>query len=625
MFDDHFMRGFVKTSAVPIQDLSWLAVDEDEYRANERLPDNEKALNVKDQLRVLWDHHVHRGPGAFNLVPNLEKPPVGIEILKEGSEDLDDLEKKVKIAMMNGVTGEALVELIRTKFARDTIEASKEILEKLAFEQGVLGFAYIDPNLLDCQKATKFGNSFKLPEFVKKRTKCADCTFISKDICLKFELPVVEEIQFSSSLVAKLKKKLDVRGFKYEDDSTLEPKQRLQLIFLSRYLSEAKHSNHYTAPRKEKILVSDAEIKQFLAEGSLKAEEHTEQIALEKISKAKFQVLSFLRRSLIAGQHIENIIPTLRHKYTQGTLRLAREEIKELVKAHGFFGNLYVTLDTFHKCADLSEHLKKTHSLAQYLKKSSKCFSCTSNQESKCLELGLTLVENPEDIKVDKILFTSYLTELANRGKISYEAAKELLDPEDWEESLKKLLKSKSLQQPLRGGYVAEEHIVGQESSGLEKFQKDQKHQSVLLANTFFALEKGVSLKAIRDKLSTLVPLNIGSYLLERALKEATVIDTESFKYCRKIGGEGFVLNKTAQLLSKDACTDCIFNSKVHCTKIGSKFKDSTFKIKKETTSDTTAQEYKEFYEGSKITIKMAEKHLPLEGEIEGLNEFTIG
>jgi len=625
MFDDRFLESFVKTSAVPIQDLSWLDIDEDEYAANERLPDNRKTLNIKDQLRILWDHHIDRGPGRFNLIPNVEKPPTGTELAKESSEDLADLEKRVKTAMMHGITGPALVKFIKAKFARDTIEASSEILEKLALEQGVLGFAYVDPDLLDCQKATKFGSSFKVPEFVKASEKCVDCKFASEKTCLKLEMPIVSELQYTPELVGKLKKKLEAHGFSFEDDSTLEPKKRLQLIFLSRYIPAVERSNHYVAPRKERIEVSEEEITQFLAESTLKAEKNAKQLALEKIGKAKFQVLSFLRRSLIAGQHIDDIIPALKRKYAQDTLKLAKEEIRALVKAHGFFGNLYVTLDTFSKCASLAEFLKKSGSLARYLVKNAKCAHCTSNQEERCLELGLPLVENFEEIKIDQPLVNSYVNELMNRGKISQEVAEDLLDSTNWPESLKKLLKSKSLQQPLRGGHVVQEHILAQNSSGLSKHEQDQETQKFLLTSTKTALEEGVGIRALQNKLSTLVPSNVGSYILERALKEAALISADSFKYCQKLGNEGFELNKQAHLLIKEACGDCIFNSKVYCTKIGNRFKNRNFEVKKEAVVDTTADELKEFYQGSKVSVKMATKRKALEGEIEGLNEFTIG
>lgn len=171
MFDDTFLGHFVKQSSVPIQDLSWLDVDEEDYRANERLPDNKKTLNSKDQLRDLWDHKVYRGPQQFSLIPNAEKQSE-MSSKKANADDIKDLLRRVRLAMAEGKVGPDLVRFIRANFDRGTIVNSAEGLKKIAREYGLLGFAYTDPILYNCEKSKESALRKTFPEFALKRAKC---------------------------------------------------------------------------------------------------------------------------------------------------------------------------------------------------------------------------------------------------------------------------------------------------------------------------------------------------------------------------------------------------------------------------------------------------------------------
>ncbi len=596
MFDDVFLNGFVKTALVPIQDLSWLDIDEEEYHNYERLPDYKKFLNCKDQLKELWDHKpAFRGPTEFTLTPAHAKEALPDADKKHkasvNEEDVQDLLKRVRFAVAEGKIGSELVEFIHQNFDTTTIDASVTGLKKIAQEYGLLGFAYVDPVLYDCQKSKESNLRKDFPEVSLKREKCASCKYNSNNTCLKFELPLVENLSFDTVLINKLSHKLQSFGFDFVDDISLKPSERIRKIFLSKHHSKSSTLTSFPKHDVTQIDIGQKEIDQFTQESTKEAQEKLSALNTPESCQIVQDIVGFLKNCFEQKIYSKEAVQALESKFTVHDLKLAEQPIRELFRKQNKKNQLK---DLLHeqKIPSSGAQEATVHSLNVSSKLSEadrlKSVSIVAKikqalQEGIELELIRTKIASLVPEFLVPILLKQALLEVSGKDEKSFEQFKNL-EAQDY------------------------------------KFSKSD----LIVVKIKQALSKGVKIESIKTKIATLVPGSLVSPLLKKAFLEVSSIDTKSFEYCKKLGTQGYKVNKDATIQGKSDCSGCLFNCKVYCTKLGRKFLGKDFNSKASGEIDKTAEEIKQFFNGSKIAIEMSPKTELFQGEIEDLNEFTI-
>lgn len=618
MFDDTFLNNFVKTAAVPIQDLSWLDIDEEEYRRNERLPNNKKTLNSKDQLRELWDHKVYRGPSQFSLIPNADRKPPLTKDAGVNEEDVKDLLRRTRLAMAQGKTGIEVSNFIRQNFDKHTIQASLGGLQEISKEHGLLGFAYVDPGVFNCQKTKVSTLKQTFPEFALKRAKCDDCSFNSNQTCLKFELPLKERIAFSTEIADKFSKKVGSLGFEFVDDTSLSPSERIRKIFLTKKEKTSQRLSSFPQNRIAQVNINASDVDRLLEEREKQAQTEVNRLKSAEESALVGEVVGFLKTCFIHGIYGENAVSSLRKRFATENLKLAEKEVRSLFKEQGLFGGVYITLGALGGCDNVAKILKEANSTTRFLEKMPRCSSCVHAKDERCLKLDLVFLD--KDIPINDETFNYFVEAISHKKQIPKETILSKVGHiRDKRLRFKKLCLLEAEPEIRLGGQQASLHALGQTS-----IDSDLERNARTVQRIKQALESGISLKAIRTKVETIVPGSLIPSLMKRAFSEIGIISAKSFEYCQKLGSQGFSLSKTASVSQKSSCADCLFNSKVYCTKLGRKFVGANFKIAKTGTTDSTASEIKEFFKNSKVTIKVDPKPEAFEGEIEGLNEFTI-
>jgi len=618
MLDDTFLKSFVKTADVPIQDLSWLDIDEEEYRKHERLPDNKKTLNSKDQLRSLWDHKLFKGPAQFNFIPNVEQKPVLSSTQEVTQEAIANLIQRVRLAMAQGIFGAKLSSFIRENFDQRTIQASTRDLSDLSKEHGLLGFIYIDPSLYNCQDSKISTSEYPFVRFVLKRNKCSSCTFNSKETCLKFEKPLVLKVSFDESLVKEVKQSVASHGFIFDEDSSLSPSEQIRRIFLTKREQKSENLSTHLQEHALEAEVDISKADEILNLASIKAQEKIKLNEIEKNASAINSIVKFLKTCFIKQVYGKKAVNLLQQKFTVDNLRLAETEIRSLFKEQGLFGGVYITLGSFENCDEIASILKKSNATARFMQKENVCESCVHASEDKCLKLDLTFLD--KDIPVNAEIFNYFVEQIASQKKISKQ---NILDKIG---NLKN--KRDRLKQLFLLSFNQSKESEKQEASlytlSASNNKSDIEQNKRLIEGIKISLKKGVKIESIHHKLESLCPGTKIAFLFKAAFLESDLINTNAFRYCQKLGSQGYKINKDARLEPKSACKDCLFNSKVYCTKLGRKFVAQEFKKSLESNVTQDSEEIKNFFQGSKISVKLSERPKTFKGEIEGLNEFTI-
>jgi len=607
MFDDVFLNSFIKTALVPIQDLSWLDIDEEEYQANEPLPDNKKKLNCKDQLKNLWDHHQNfRGPTEFTLTPAHAKEALPVSETHKASvlkNDVSNLLKKVRLAISEGKIGKELVEFIQHNFSSDVVTASTQELKSLSQEYGLLGFAYIDPIVYDCQKLKESSLRKNFPEVTLKRDKCASCKFNSNDLCLKFELPLVTNISFNEDLVKKLSKKLETLGYVFKTDATLKPSEQIRKIFLTKQLEKTKALTVFPKHDVAKIIVGDQAIKKFVTEST---RESVEQI---HDSSTKEKYLRSLVKKL--GKQLKSI----GYNFEAGAKLAPNEQIREAFQdKEPRQGVVSTKQDAVQLTANdqqvdrVISSVSSVEDISQFIKQSFEQ-GISKKEVADRLKDHFTF----EDLKLaEQQIRNLFKTLSSDRKKVAVISEDLDADP----------IVSKIVQSLNSGARISA--IKSKVATMVPQTQVLPLLKRAFISKIKSSLKQGVSINKIKLDFENLASGSEIISLLKEGFTAAPIIHTQVFEYCKKLGAQGYKLSKSANLQSKDSCTDCLFNCKVYCTKLGRKFSNQAFKIKDAIAPDATAQEVTSFFDNSGISLKMSPEIKPTNTEIEGLNEFTI-
>lgn len=129
-----------------VADLSWLAVDEEEYRASEALPKQNLDIIPELQKALLADDKDKDGvPSLIPLRPHtivnsnpLEAPPAPIRDMSS------PIRNRVAKLVMAGWDVAGIVDQLKLEFAPAEIRAASAAIKEVVAERGLLGNVYVD-------------------------------------------------------------------------------------------------------------------------------------------------------------------------------------------------------------------------------------------------------------------------------------------------------------------------------------------------------------------------------------------------------------------------------------------------------------------------------------------------
>lgn len=321
------LTNFLKESARPVQDLTWLDIDEDDYNELQRLPDWQKTIDCVPELQRLWDHKV-----TSNF--HLEKK----QAIKDKSFS-KEVESFVKRKMMLGFQGKKLAEVLKSTLKPHVIQRNRKILEKVAEEHGLLGNVYIDPNAFEsCNLGAKLLQKVSRELFVLKKKACFDCRFGTSGNCSKFGGKLVDSVEYTEEMFREYAKKLEglgrvnkkVASDIYKNGDDFKEKIRSLFLHLGKPVRRETGVVDQAYHRREPIPIEKAGETMEKIEKMNK--EAVKKVKRKEKVKALRELRSFLLNEVVKGKRGRALKESMIKKFGNGKIKELGDDLRKLIK-----------------------------------------------------------------------------------------------------------------------------------------------------------------------------------------------------------------------------------------------------------------------------------------------------
>lgn len=217
-----------------LADLSWLDVNEEEYRNLDRLP--QQNLDIVPDLQALWEREDK--PATAHLEPNTAGLPRTMGDLSQVHGPLRaepaDIIRAARLAMMQTSDAGRIASALRSRYDADSLREAKTALAPVLAERGLLGPFYVDASdFPDCSKGGTRAAQFVRRHagqalFVKAKAACADCTHRSSgNACAVFHKEIVLEVPYTPALAVRVEQAQQAKG-KVVQASSEDPRERIR-------------------------------------------------------------------------------------------------------------------------------------------------------------------------------------------------------------------------------------------------------------------------------------------------------------------------------------------------------------------------------------------------------------
>lgn len=329
----------------PVVDLNWLDVSEEDYQAQDTLPED-----PHESIPELEEQWVRLSDSDFSLASDNKPYMPSVEATER------DYTKDIHIAarklVQAGYSPKQVVQGLLKKYPKQVLASAKTTIKKALDENGLLGHVYVDASLFpSCDKAQVQKNviaSTKDAVYVVAKDKCSGCIHNIGGKCGVFNKEIVMEVEYSQDLLDMYADKLRHEGKRVASSGSY--KERLRSAILSS--PEAKHTPLDGKP----IINTDTGISYKEARKALK-EAHVEQIKVEATQtpyhwagvkdKARERRVRVAHRMMREG-----------HNATFREMVASDPDLAPLRPHVHLLGNLYLHMGVFQNEREASEYLK---------------------------------------------------------------------------------------------------------------------------------------------------------------------------------------------------------------------------------------------------------------------------
>lgn len=220
----------------PLANLDWLEVDEEEYRALERLPQQnlDSVPELEEQWGRLRDEDQYR-LSAENQVLESSRQPVEASGMSE-EDALAVVEKFARRHVQAGVLPRDLINILKSNFDSTLLSKSKDTIRTVLKERGVLGSVYIDSTLFPgCHNTGSIKGltaNTESAKYVKAKSACADCIHNREGRCSVFQKELILDVEYTQDLWEEYAQRMEREGKDLSHLQGLSVKEKLQRAFL---------------------------------------------------------------------------------------------------------------------------------------------------------------------------------------------------------------------------------------------------------------------------------------------------------------------------------------------------------------------------------------------------------
>ena len=384
-----------------VSDLSWLAVDEEDYHAHEALPKQnldiipefQKALQLEGDERVpaLVPLRPHTIVNANPLDESYGHPSAAYNLVPA----------RVARYVMAGLAPKVIAGRLQSEFSSEDLRAASHEANAIIAERGVLGPLYVDPKYLPrCAQPGsedhKFATSVtKKALFVLASPRCTGCVSNCNGMCSALKKRIVSSIPYGPKLAASLTSRLASEGRPIDtsDASEQEWKERIRASFLQTpvALRDSDPKTIQTQYNQATPQVTKTDVDQFM-------------------TRRRSEAYLKYARQMMTGELSDMKV-----------LVSAKEpEVHELIQEYGILGHTYLDMDALGGCESTLRFIGKTGCTPVFLlRRSATCGHCKDVCDGFCAKLRETaeIVHQKPELGIEH--FTLALQKAREDGRIN--------------------------------------------------------------------------------------------------------------------------------------------------------------------------------------------------------------
>jgi hypothetical protein len=395
-----------------VSDLSWLDIDEDEYRKFEALP--------KPNFDIIPEVHHElskdRDERVPSLVPTKYYNVVNVNPLERSEVTTRavpvDIRNKVAHYIMAGMQPNVIAEKLRAEFHPRDLQLASEDVKPVLEERGLLGNVYINSDHF--VKCAQKGEHRKFVEknakralFVLASEKCINCTCNKNGSCSSFNKRLVDEVPYNSKTFDHYAGQLEVerRIDRSRISSTVSNEECRKIIKSGFLLTPVQRGESVKTvnclPKQSSVEIPEGYESEFLNRRQQAAQIEAMPSVIY-LKAAKKLTLGSIDAVSIASS--------------------SSQELRSLVKEHGIIGHTYLDMDALGGCRKTLDIISSKGLKPDFiLRRSSGCSVCHCTSDGACSKLNKvsSIVTSKPDMS--RNLFVSALERAASQGRISHE------------------------------------------------------------------------------------------------------------------------------------------------------------------------------------------------------------
>jgi hypothetical protein len=314
-----------------VVNLDWLDVDEQEYRDQERLP--QQNLQIGPDLAALWSHEDK--PSIAYLEPNQSDAPRTMGDLSQAHGPLraapEDIVRALRYAMMQTTDAGRIRDALIQRFDSESLRAASSVVAEHLGERGLLGRLYVDAeDFPTCQSGKGLVLAHKHTGealFVKAKVACGDCIHAKTSPnggtnCAQFHKQIVLEIPYTPELADKVEGLQRAKGRMVIQASEGNPRDRIRLALLAPSLATViPVGQPKPVENTTRLLASTEPVSPVVIPVDLTRQKEATRIAVEEAFRTQ-------RISVQETQQAYKLIATAQTEIELDRIRLAASEVQ---------------------------------------------------------------------------------------------------------------------------------------------------------------------------------------------------------------------------------------------------------------------------------------------------------
>ena len=389
-----------------VADLSWLSVDEADYRSFEALP--KQNLDIIPEVQRALEQDDEGIPHIIPLRPHTivnHNPLFQPNGNSSTIVSMTPIRNRVAQLVIKNLPVAEISNRLRLEFAQSDINNAKSEIEELIKERGLLGNIYINsshfPRCHQGDGKELISKYAKKALYVVSKDNCSDCVHNKDQVCSIFKKRLVSSLSYDEKLIGQYSQKLAAEGRPVR--SYGDAKERLQEAFLKSIALHQEPVRKIVEQHNREYKPTASELSEYL---NRKPVEKPENLSSAYIKYAIRMMSGFDDRKVLSSS--------------------TDPDLRALSKQFGILGNSYLDMDALGGCRKTSVFIHH-HKLSpsHLIRRSSSCNICMNTSDGCCSDLSAKFKISHDSVSViNKDMFIFALKKAVFEKRLSVDKAR---------------------------------------------------------------------------------------------------------------------------------------------------------------------------------------------------------